>query len=142
MTWLSLRPARRPDRHSTLSASSAFRVEVRPPSLRHAPSSLWGRTLFWLTAPAPMDAAPPLNRLPPVRLAFLEALSDLDADATAALRARIEAARSLRDLWHLRADVYGLVGLFRSQSQAEQRVSRLDHHFPTRAPRSAPPTLA
>ena len=65
MRSLRLMPLRRP--RSTLSTPSAFRVEVRPPSLRHAPASWGQRLLFWLLAPAPQDAAPPINRLPGVK---------------------------------------------------------------------------
>ena len=48
MRPLYLLPLWRP--RSTLSTPSAFRVEVRPPSLRHAPASLGQRLLFWLLA--------------------------------------------------------------------------------------------
>ena len=62
MRSLRLTPLWRP--RSTLNTPSAFRVEVRPPSLRHAPATLGQRLLFWLMAPAPQEAAPPINRLP------------------------------------------------------------------------------
>jgi hypothetical protein len=119
------------------SASSRLRVEVRPPSLRHAPSSAWERLMFWLLAPAPLDAAPPLDRLPAVRGEFAACLQDLPADAVAALAARIRQARSLRDLWHLRAEIYRAVGVHRSQAEAEIRLTQLNRHFPTRSPRGA-----
>lgn len=118
-------------------APSSLRSEVCPPSLRCAPESAWLRLWFWLLAPAPGDAAPPPSRLQPARQDFLQALKDLHAHPeTSALLQRVEQARSLRELWHLRADVYGLVGLHRSQSEAEQRLMHLNRHFPTRAPRS------
>ena len=122
-------------RRSTLSAPSAFRVEVRPPSLRHAPESAWQRVMFWLLAPAPQEAAPPLNRLPLVRAEFLNTLVDVVTLEADALRERISAAHSLRDLWHLRTEVYSTLGVALSQTQAEDRLSRLNRHFPTRAPR-------
>lgn len=134
MRSLSLLQARR--RHSTLSTPSAFRVEVRPPSLRHAPASLGQRLLFWLMAPAPRDAAPPINRLPGVKRDFLASLDDIDLPGAEALRAAIDAARSLRELWHLRTDLYGLIGRAHSEHVAEQRVERLNRHFPTKAPRA------
>ncbi len=124
-------------RPSTLLAASAFRVEVQPPSLRCAPmGSLWQRLVFWLMAPAPQHSTPPVNRLPLVRAEFLAALGDLAGDGVAALRGRIHQAHSLRELWHLRSDVYSAVGLGHSQALAEERVSQLNRHFPTRAPRS------
>jgi hypothetical protein len=48
----------------------------------------------------------------------------------------VDSARSLRELWHLRSEVYRLVALQTSQSEAERRLADLNHHFPTRAPRS------
>jgi hypothetical protein len=127
---------RRPPRRTPFSASSRLRVEVRPPSLRHKPSTAWQRLVFWLLAPAPMDAAPPLNRLPAVRADFAASVHDLPPAAVADLADRIDRARSLRDLWHLRAEVYSAVGVHRSQGEAEVRLAQLNRHFPTRAPRS------
>ncbi len=119
-----------------LDGPSSLRHEARPPSLRHAPDSVWQRLWFWLAAPAPMDAAPPVGRLPRIREDFLAALSDLGADEAVALRRRIAQSHSLRELWHLRAEVYRLVGVHRSQAEAEARLADLNRHFPTRAPRS------
>jgi hypothetical protein len=92
--------------------------------------------MFWLVAPAPLDCAPPLARLPAVRQDFLQRLSDVQVDGAQALRLHVDNARSLRELWHLRTEVYRLVALQYSQAEAEQRLAALNHHFPTRAPRS------
>ncbi|MFO1327567.1 MAG: hypothetical protein U1F56_09430 [Rubrivivax sp.] len=135
MNPLRLMPLWRP--RSTLSTPSAFRPEVRPPSLRHAPASLGQRLLFWLMAPAPQDAAPPINRLPGVKQDFMAALADVPGEAVVALRRSIDQARSLRELWHLRAEVYNTVGRAHSEIMAEARLQRLNRHFPTRMPRSA-----
>lgn len=134
---MSLRRHARHGFRSTLSDPSSLRVEVCPPSLRHAPVPVWNRLVFWLTAPAPMDAAPPLNRLPGVRTEFLRCLEDVLVEGSVEAAARIGRALSLRELWHLRAEVYRLVGLQHSQAEAEARLTRLNRHFPTRAPRSA-----
>lgn len=123
-------------RRSTLGGTTGLRVECSPPSLRHAPSSAWQRLLFWLLAPAPQDAAPPLNRLPAVRREFMAVLSDILSESAEPLRASILEAYSLRDLWHLRADIFGVIGRERSQSEAQQRLLLLNRHFPSRAPRS------
>ncbi len=132
----SLRLLSRWSHRSTLSAPSSLRVEVCPPSLRHAPSSPWQRLMFWLVAPAPQDSAPPLSRLPAVRNHFMACLADVELDGADAVRLRVDSARSLRDLWHLRAEVFRMVALAYSQSEADQRLSELNQHFPTRAPRS------
>ena len=128
-------------RRSTLLDSSAFRVHCGPPSLRHAPVSLWQRVIFWLLAPAPQDAAPPLNRLPGVRTDFMASLADIATESADGIRLRIHEARSLRELWHVRAELYHVVSMSYSQTEAEQRLLMLNRHFPTRAPRSQFATL-
>lgn len=124
------------NRRSTLAAPTSLRMEVCPPSLRQAPDSGWQRMMFWLTAPSPQDAAPPPNRLPTVRMDFVATLADIDSDDADTLRGRIRGTHSLRELWHLRAEIYRVVGVAHQQSEAEARVSLLNRHFPTRAPRS------
>ena len=121
-------------RRSTLAQPSGLRVEVCPPSLRQAPNSAWQRLMFWLLAPAPQDAAPPLSRLPGARMEFMAALADIDSEDAERLRCRIGATHSLRELWHLRADIYRVVGVSHRQSEAETRMALLNSHFPTRAP--------
>ncbi len=133
----SLRLVTRWNRTSTLSQPSAMRQPVSPPSLCHVPDSPWQRLMFWLLAPAPRDAAPPLARLPQVRAEFLDCLSDVHGAEANALARRVDLARSLRELWHLRAEVYRLVAIQHDQRQAETRLQRLNRHFPSRAPRSA-----
>ncbi len=123
-------------RPPVFAASSRPRLEVQPPSLRHKPATHWERVVFWLMAPAPMDAAPPLNRLPEVRAEFAACLHDTRGVDAKLLVGRIERTRSLRDLWHLRTDVFDCVARQHSQAEAESRVSSLNRHFPTRSPRS------
>jgi hypothetical protein len=137
MNPLRLLPLWRP--RSTLVTPSAFRVEVCPPSLRHAPAGLGQRLLFWLLAPAPQEAAPPINRLPGVKRDFAACVADLPAAGAEALRHAIDDARSLRELWHLRAEVYKHVGRAHSEAEADRRLQRLNTHFPTRAPRAGMP---
>ncbi len=67
---------------------------------------------------------------------FDEALDDLPADAVCALQMRVDAARSLHELWHLRAGVFGAVARHLNQDIAAQRLARMNRHFPTRAARS------
>ena len=139
MRSLRLIPLWRP--RSTLNTPSAFRVEVRPPSLRHAPLSWRQRLMFWLLAPAPLDAAPPINRLPTVKRDFLACLNDIESFSAETLRASIHQSHSLRELWHLRADLYSIVGFAHSEFEAERRLQRLNRHFPTRAARPGLPAL-
>jgi hypothetical protein len=76
------------------------------------------------------------------RSEFLAMLADLQGDATPLLRERIRRSTSLRELWHLRADVFSAVALQRNQSEAEDRVGWLNRYFPTRSPRSGFGALA
>jgi hypothetical protein len=112
-----------------------MRLDAAPPSLRHAPNSLWQRLMFWLLAPAPHEAAPPLNRLPLVRNDFLAAVADLEHPDAPGLRQRISTTRSLRELWHQRAEVFRVVGLALGQIEAERRMLTLNRHFPVRSAR-------
>jgi hypothetical protein len=126
----------RPRYKDSLASRIGWREEVCPPSLRQAPRSAWNRLWFRLLAPGQAQSSPPPDRLPPVRRDFLDTLGDIALPAAGALADRIGQAHSLRDLWHLRADVYGVVARFHSQHEAELRLARLNRHFPTRAPRS------
>jgi hypothetical protein len=67
---------------------------------------------------------------------FFAAAADLKLPAAAGLLDRIEFAKSMRELWHLRAEVFALVSLELDQIEADRRLTSLNRHFPTRAPRS------
>jgi hypothetical protein len=123
-------------RRSTLGDGANSRIGVHPPSLRQAPDSAWQRVIFWLMAPGAHDAAPPMNRVPLVRVEFMRSIADIDGDDADVLRNRIALSRSLRELWHLRSDLFRVVGVALSQSQAETRLAALNRHFPSSTPRS------
>jgi hypothetical protein len=120
------------------SSSHRSRSEVKPPSLRCTPESGWHRFMFWMLAPAPLDAAPPLSQLPGVRADFLACLADADDEEAREIGRHIRRARSLRELWHLRATLFSYLGCHLSQSEAQRRVQALDRHFGGRAFRSTP----
>ena len=75
-------------------------------------------------------------RLCRVRDEFLQALQDIRTQQAGMLQGRLRIARSLRELWHLRPEVFKLVALHFSQAEAQCRLDRLNRHFPTRSPRS------
>jgi hypothetical protein len=135
--WISRLPGAAP---STLMQT---RVEVCPPEL--FPSSLsWRgrlqrlgsrmlhRAAPWLPAPSR-----PVNRLALAKAEFRDSLGDVGTQPAADLLQRIERARSLREMWHLRSSLYGELSMALSQPEAERRLARLNRHFPTRAPRAA-----
>lgn len=74
--------------------------------------------------------------LPQVKGEFCAELDDLRSQQAGFLMARIGAAGSMRELWHLRSDLYSAVARHHSQDEAERRLARLNRHFPTRSPRS------
>lgn len=82
----------------------------------------------------------PLARIHGAREAFFLSVADLHGPAVDALRDRIARARSLRELWHLRLEVFQLLARSRGQAHAQQRLGELDLHFPTRI--SPPPAVA
>lgn len=125
-----------PRYRDSLAPRIGWRGEVCPPSLRQAPQSAWHRLWFWLMAPGPLQASPSLNRLPPVRQDFRDSVTDIRSEAARSLCARIDQARTLREMWHLRTDLYSVVAVHHSQHEAERRLARLNRHFPTRSPRS------
>lgn len=114
----------------------ASRIEVVPPSLRHAPEPLWNRLMFWLMAPSPQDASLAPGRLQRVRQDFQNAVEDLAVQEAAELWDRAGRAYSMRDLWHLRTEVYHAVAREHNQWEAERRLLSLNRHFPTRSPKS------
>jgi hypothetical protein len=122
---------------TAFGTSSLLRGEVKPPALRCAPDGGWQRLKFWMLAPAPMEAAPPLSELPAVRAGFRACLAGLDDKDTQELSRRIDKARSLRELWYLRAPLFGHLARHLSQAEAQARLETLNPHFGGRAARSA-----
>ena len=138
-SWMLRLVSRRPA--GPPSSLMQSRVEVCPPELW--PSSLsWQSRLQRLgqqlrhRAPWLPATARPINRLALVKAEFQDSLADLGSLGSQDLLDKISRARSLRELWHLRSPVYGEVATARTQSEAERRLSRLNRHFPVRAPRN------
>ena len=107
------------------------RVEVCPPALWPSSLTFWGRAKRWLErSPWMPDDQRPVNRLALVKKEFRASLKPMGgADAA-----------SLRELWHLRSTLYGLLATAFSQAEAERQMAQLNRHFPTRAPRAGGPS--
>jgi hypothetical protein len=141
-SWMSRLVARPPTMPpSTLLHS---RVEVCPPELWPSSLSWRGRLqrlsdrLIRRATPLLPAAARPVNRLALVKAEFQASLADLPdqpGPAVQRLQDRIERARSLRELWHLRSELYGTVATILTQADAELRLATLNRHFPVRAAR-------
>ena len=114
------------------------RIEVCPPQLWPSSLTLWGRVQRWLMRGNPLQgcASRPVNRLAKVKADFRQALDGLEGDDADLLAQRIECARSLRELWHLRCVLYLQLSIGFSQSEAEDCLARLNRHFPSLVPRS------
>lgn len=118
----------------------ARRTESCPPGLLHAAAradSGW-RSGFrqWLASGWQTARSEPASGLVRARDEFLQALEDIRTPPAELLELRIRGARSLRELWHWRAEVFRQVSLHHSQAEAQARLDRLNRHFPTRSPRS------
>lgn len=116
------------------------RHEVKPPSrfARSAPLGwIWAQRFWrwlWDLDEAPQTLAP-LSGLRSIQSEFIAALWDLQSLRANQVRDQIGAARSLRELWHLRADVFKAIAVHRGQMEAQLRLDALDSHFPVRASR-------
>lgn len=122
------------------------RQEVSPPAQFVRARPLWQAWAMgvwrWVWD---MDADPsakkpaPTSGLRPVKAEFIAALWDLQSLQANQVRDQIETSRSLRELWHLRADVFKVISTHRGQIEAQLRLDALDSHFPVRASRRGDP---
>jgi hypothetical protein len=123
------------------SAAPTTRMSVCPPDVCPRGESLWSKALRWLVG-GDVQAAPalrtPLERARSEFVAAMTGLTELDPND---LLRRAQHARSLRELWHLRSELYTLIARRVSQPEADARLARVNQHFPTRAQRAgmAPP---
>lgn len=117
--------------------SSSFRKEVKPPSLFARTEPQWRRWLatawHWLWDDQDLEEHPRvLQGLSHVRTEFLSVVWDLQSYAATNTRESINQARSLRELWHLRGDVFSVIAVHRGQAEAYRRLESLNQHFPVR----------
>lgn len=119
------------------------RLEVNPPALWTDPEPAWRQIRRWVlqlrrsrSRDDTAEITAPADRLGRARADFATALADVSGTASADLQTRVRHARSLRELWHLRTELYSLVARVHMQAEAERRLGRLNAHFPSRAPRT------
>lgn len=123
----------------TPSGHGLRRAEVVPPSLFSRSRPLWAAWAvgFWYWLWDMDDSSPrtpaPTAGLRKIKVEFNSALWDMQSMRANQIRSMIEQARSLRELWHLRADVFRVVSVHRGQIEAQQRLDALDSHFPVRS---------
>lgn len=125
---------------ATLPEAASRRHEVTPPSRFARPAPLgwvWAQRFWrwlWDLEEAPRELAP-LSGLRGIQVEFIATLWDLQSLRANQVREQIDAARSLLELWHLRADVFKVIAVHRGQMEAQLRLDGLDSHFPVRASR-------
>lgn len=116
----------------------SLRQEVCPPALFSRSAPAWKRFLKrswnWLwDLDEPSDPiAPPLTGLAKVKAEFCNALWDLQSTQACQTRDAVNGARSLRELWHLRSDLFNVIAMHRGQAIAKARIETLNNHFPVR----------
>lgn len=114
------------------------RVEVAPPSLFSRSRPVWKAWLstfwcwLWDMEESPRSPAP-VTGLRKVKSEFNSAMWDLQSVRANQVRGLVEQARSLRELWHLRADVFRVISVHRGQIEAQLRLDALDSNFPVRS---------
>jgi len=118
----------------------AARLAICPPAAARGVRPWLQRLRDWLkagwSAARSAPGSEPLRVLAGARQEFLDGLDDIEGAAAEELRDRIHFARSLRELWHLRAQLFSLVSLHHDQHEADARLAALNRHFPKRAARS------
>jgi len=120
--------------------SSLRRAQVCPPSLFSRSGPQWKRWVvgfwswLWDLDEYP-TALPVLTGLSKVKSEFCAAMWDLQSVRANQVRDAVEHARSLRELWHLRADVFRAISTHRGQAEATLRIEALNNHFPVRMSR-------
>ena len=120
----------------TRALGESRRRQVCPPSLRGQSAGVWRRLWGRLLRRADRWTSPPPDQLGRVQADFQAALADLGPLLAAGLRRRVARAATLRELWHLRAEVFHAVGLAHGQAEAALRLAALNRHFPPRTPRA------
>jgi hypothetical protein len=131
-----------------------MRTAVCPPSesagadRRSWMASVWFNNWLgtsWTSHPFEADnglEAKPLSsrqarQLVDARDAFIGVLSDIETAAANEVVKRIRVARSMRELWHIRPQLFDQVALQFSQHEAERRLAPLNSRFPVRSSRSS-----
>ncbi len=143
MSLSLLRPSRRSDIGGGDGASSRLRLEVCPPSLLdEEPEPRFSRCLQWLHTRRPVRKDTAAQRLREAREEFALALDGIGTQHADFLQHRLRHIKSMRELWHARPEMFGLIATHFTESEAECRMTPLNRHFPTRSPGSGFTPLA
>ena len=75
------------------------------------------------------DASDRLAELHLARAALINCMQDCPDDHVRRLKQKIQIARSHRELWFLRSDIYHCVAMHHDQATADERLDALALHF-------------
>ena len=123
--------------HRKSAGPTTLRMNVCPPDVCPTRASLWSRAVSWLVGGdtgTPAVLRTPLER---ARSEFVAAMDGLLESDHNDLLHRAHHARSLRELWHLRSELYTMIARRISQQEADARLARINQYFPTRAQRTS-----
>jgi hypothetical protein len=130
----------------SLATPAPQRMQVCPPSLLRTSSDSRFNLRDWLNSgwhegeQAAKQRRRQLNQrrslVGEARCDFGHSLRDIRTPEAFELTVRVRLARSLRELWHLRPEIFSLIAVHLSQHEAQARLTQLNRHFPTRAPGS------
>lgn len=113
------------------SRPASSRLDVRPPAPQWGQAdSVWNSLLHWLREADTAQPGVAPQALHQARTDFCTALHGLCTPEATDLRQRGAHARSLRELWHLRAELYGVIARHLTQTEAEKRLVAVNRHFP------------
>ena len=122
--------------HRKSAAPTTLRMSVCPPDVCPRSDSLWSAALRWLVG-GNVETVPALRTpLERTRSEFVAAMAGVAEFDPQDLLKRAQHARSLRELWHLRSELYTLIARRISQPEADARLARVNQHFPTRTQRA------
>jgi hypothetical protein len=136
-------------RHSSKAqrTPATTRTEVCPPQAPRVWQRIACDVREWLASGWSPPALPPGRRgwfadtasPTPMALArrdFVDALEGVRSPAADGLTRQICGATTMRELWHLRPEVFALVTHAFDQLEANRRLAQLNRHFPMRPQRS------
>lgn len=123
-------------RRRAAAAVTPWRVEIQPPAstafeeaeVDPVSDSIWPALRQRL-----IPSGSPVRALERARRDFCASMRDLHGDAVQDLRLRAGYTPSLRELWHLRTELYQLIAFHLDQAEADRRLAQVNRHFPARA---------
>jgi hypothetical protein len=123
-------------------------IQVCPPPERRQAGCVRNGLQAWINSTPPPrapaaaaerhdthDADGANDTLAAARRDFIDTLADIRTQQAGDLLRRIRLARSLRELWFLRTEVFNLVAHHRDQAEANHRMGMLGTHFPRQVAR-------